>query len=598
MGNDRLVPQGGGSLSGLDWFVFVAFVVWVVYDGIRRSSGTSDLEGYFAGGRSVPWWAAGLSVMATQASAITVIGTTGQGHESGMEFVQLYFGLPFALVLICLYLVPLFRSAPLLTAYEYLERRFGPETRAVASAVFLLGRCLAFGVVLYAPAVMLSEMIGVSVTWTVLTIGVLTTSYTSFGGVRAVIYTDVKQMLVILGGLAVCFGIVLWNVLGEMTLWEGMTLAGRAGRLEAVDAVPASLDLVPVRQGAPESAGKSFWDDKYNLWSGLLGGLFLHLAYFGCDQSQVQRILTNPTANDSRKALLLSAFLKVPMQAGVLLLGVFIWLYHVQSDAQLYYSTAHQTQMIAAAQDDESVHVELVDLRNRHRLAVDARQSATRQVLLTPDGPQRAGALREFDRTVVRERALRDEGFELLRRVQGVASTPGDTNRIFPHFILHHLPPVLLGLVIAAIFAAAMSSADSALNSLSSATIVDFYKPWINPKASETDLLLASRIVTWLWGMSATFFALQVSGSSSIVELVNSVGSYFYGTLLGAFALAVLVPRAGRWASFVALLSGMAAVLVVDQTLRMQYLWYNVIGAAAVLVVGASLSVVWPRRLR
>lgn len=582
-------------MTSIDWAVFIAFILWVVWDGVRRSSASKDLEGYFAGNRSIPWWAAGLSVMATQASAITVIGTTGQGHETGLEFVQFYFGLPFALVLVSVFLIPLFRQAPILTAYEYLERRFGPETRAAASLVFLVGRCFAFGVVLYAPSVMLSEMLGVSVTWTVLTVGTLTTVYTVFGGVTAVIYTDVKQMLVILGGLVVCFGVVMWRVFGEAGVVESFELLGAAGKLEAVELVPDSTDLVPFAKSA-EGDGASFWDDKYNLWSGLIGGLFLQLAYFGCDQSQVQRILTNPTANDSRRALLMSAVAKVPLQAAILLLGAMIWLFHVYEPPTLLYSAAHQQMAEAKAVEDPAFAARLEGIRARHAEAVDARLQAARSHLQHADGLAETESLRAFQRASALERSARAEVFDAFVDAGITEKRTDDTNRIFPQFILTHLPPVLLGLVIAAIFAAAMSSADSALNSLTAATVVDFYKRWLRPNATEREHLVAARILALMWGTFATLFALQVSGASSIIELVNKVGSYFYGTLLGTFGLAILVPRAGRWASFVGLLAGMATVLFVDATLRVQYLWYNVIGAVAVLFVGGLASIAMPRR--
>jgi Na+/proline symporter len=584
----------------LDWIVFAAFLVWVVQDGVRRGKDSKDLEGYFAGNRRIPWWAAGLSVMATQASAITVIGTTGQGHETGLEFVQFYFGLPFALVLICALLVP---SVPRQSDPDRI-RVLGATLRArdarrskhgVPARPLLRVRRRALCAERDA-----REMLGVPISATILTVGALTTLYTVFGGVSAVIYTDVKQMAVILGGLVVCFGVVLWRLLGEVDVVQGSSCSGPRASSRPSRPCPDSLDFVPalrVEDGDPPPP-RTFWDDKYNLWSGLIGGLFLQLAYFGCDQSQVQRILTNPTANESRKALLLSAIAKVPMQAVILLLGALIWLFHVYDDARLINGTAQQEIAVRAAAADPVFAARYRNIEVRHAEAVAERLAAARAFTELGDDAakdERDASLRAFRERAAAERAIRREVFRAMEEAELVPANSGDTNRIFPQFILDNLPPVLLGLVIAAIFAAAMSSADSALNSLTAATIVDFYKRWLRPHASERENLRAAKLLSLLWGTFATLFALQVSGASSVIELVNEIGSYFYGTLLGTFALALFFPRVGRWASFIGLLAGMATVLVVDRTIRIEYLWYNVIGTVAVVLVGGLLSIVMPR---
>ena len=320
----------------LDWAVFLAFLAYVVWDGVRRGSASRDLEGYYAGGRSIPWWAAGLSVMATQASAITVIGTAGQGHETGMEFVQIYLGLPFAMILLCIFLIPLYRKNPILTAYQFLESRFGPATRTLASLIFLVSRCLAFGVVLYAPAVVIAAMTGLNLTWIVVLLGLLTTGYTLSGGIRAVVWTDVKQMSVIIGGLLISLGILLYHVLGQLDFWQALNVLGASGKLNAVEAAPDSWNLIPALKGS--DLPRTFWEDRYNLWSGLFGGLFLMLSYFGCDQIQVQRYLTVESANASRKSLLVSAFAKIPMQVLVLFLGALLYLFNLLGAPPLLYN--------------------------------------------------------------------------------------------------------------------------------------------------------------------------------------------------------------------------------------------------------------------
>ncbi len=566
-------------MSFWDWAVFLLFLTYVVADGVRRGRGAKNLEGYFAGNRSIPWWAAGLSIMATQASAITIIGTTGQGHEGGMEFVQVYFGLAFAMVLLSIFFVPLYRRQAILTAYQYLEDRFGPGTRSMASLVFLVSRCLAFGVVLYAPAVVLSAMLHLDVSTTVLIMGALTTLYTMVGGVHAVIWTDVKQMTVIIGGLLLCLGLLLWHVLPQTGFWGMFEVLGATGKLNAVELVPESLDLLPRFKAEAEGGvaqGKSFWEDSYNFWAGMLGGLFLHLSYFGCDQSQVQRILTNPSARESRLALLLSAFAKVPMQALVLFIGVLLYLFFLvgAQDAPLLFNPNDR----ASAQDLTAIEAVYAEERGRQRelalqIAAQAGGEEEEQELLA-----------EFQGSVRKVAGLRSQALAQL------GQNKKDVNFIFPHFALHYVPTLLLGLIMAAIFAAAMSSADSALNSLTASSIVDFYQRWWRPQASDRELLRASRLTTLFWGAAATTAALYLGGEGSVIELINKVGSFFYGSLLGVFALALLCRRARGVAAVSGLLAGMASVWWVDAYLHVAYLWYNVVGCVVVLLVGFVLS--------
>lgn len=581
-------------MSWIDWAVFLGFLSYVVVDGLRRGRGTTTLEGYFAGGRTITWWAAGLSIMATQASAITVIGTTGQGFESGMEFVQIYFGLAFAMVLLSIFFVPMYRAQPILTAYEFLERRFGPLTRLLASLIFLLSRCLAFGVVLYAPGVVLSALLDFDVAATVIVVGVLTTVYTMFGGVKAVIATDVKQMVVILGGLGLVLVLLLLRIIPEFGFVGGLEVLGATGKLNAVEFEPASWDLIP--KGIEES-GQSFWDDKYNFWSGMFGGLFLMLSYFGCDQSQVQRILTNASPDESRKALLLSAFAKVPMQAMVLFIGVLLYLFYVLNPAPLLFNTqslADLKQQPVLVEQMQGIEARYSDTLLRQKMF--AKQIAAKGI----DGVE-ASSLQGY-RVAVREaKDLRSEArrtaylatpanLKLTEAEQTKLKTPSDTNFIFPRFILSEVPVFFLGLMMAAIFAAMMSSADSALNSLTSSSIVDIYKRWLRPHATESESLFASRLTTLFWGLSATGAALLFQGSGSVIEVVNRVGSFFYGSLLGVFALGLLVPRAGPVSGFLGLIGGMTAVLVTWQTLSVEFLWFNVIGCLGVLLVGSLTS--------
>ncbi len=565
----------------VDWIVFFAFLVYVVWDGMRRRDAAQSLEGYYAGGRRIPWWAAGLSIMATQASAITILGTTGQGHEFGMDFVQTYFGLPFAMVLLCIFLVPFFRSRAVLTPYELLEARFGPATRTLASMIFLCSRCLALGAVIYAPSVALSAMIGLETWQSVAVIGCLTTLYTVVGGVSAVIWTDVKQMTVILVGLFAVAFYLLRDLLPHFGFGQLLDLAGAAGKLHALEIEPEHAELWP-RTVADATAGRgepSFWEEKYNLWSGLFGGLFLHLSYFGCDHSQAQRLLTSKDVDQSRKSLLLSAFAKVPMQAFVLLLGVLMWLFYAVHGQPLLYKT---TQVERAATAEFAPRVQ--QIQERFDLAIEERRTRMEALAALPNGPRSdPAALRAYQESVLAVKEIR-------REARTVVGGGDDTNDIFCRFILDNLPPVLLGLIIAAIFAAAMSSIDSVLNALSGATVVDLYRRWLRPDCSERHALQVGKVLTLVWGALATGMALFFAGGGSIVEQINKVGSFFYGSLLGIFALALFVPRAGARAGAFGLLAGMVSVLAVHFTVKVEFLWYNVVGCLGVLLVGGTIA--------
>lgn len=580
-------------MSLLDWAVFVAFLLWVVWDGMRRGAKSKDLDGYFAGNRQVGWLAAGLSIMATQASAITIIGTSGQGCESGMDFVQTYLGLAFAMVLLSIFFVPMYHKSPVLTAYQYLETRFGLATRMVASLIFLLSRCLALGLVIYTPGVVLSALLEIDVTVTVICAGLLTTLYTMVGGVRAVIATDVKQMCVIIGGLGLVGIMLLVEVVPEFGLVGSLDALGAMGKLNAVEVQPEHTGFVPQPQG---SEGQSFWEEKYNIWTGLFGGLFLMLSYFGCDQSQVQRILSNPDQDSSRRALLVSAIFKVPMQGMVLFIGALLYLFFVLNPAPLFYNPNDVKAVEGLGLQDQvqAIRVDFERSQQRQKaLALQVAKEGAREV--------DAEVLREYQAVTRQIKSQKDAARALLARARaqqgGVVEadldkvkTPKETNYIFPHYILNHVPVLILGLLMAAIFAAMMSSFDSALNGLTAASVVDFYRRLVRPDASEAQSMLVSRVMTVFWGLASTAIALAFKGSGSVIEMINKVGSYFYGSLLGVFVLGMMVRRAGPRAGLCGILAGMATVLWVDTYLKVGYLWYNAIGCIAVLIVGWMLS--------
>lgn len=563
------------------WAVFLIAIGYTIWDGIRRTRGQKGMEGFFAAGRSIPWWAAGLSVMATQLSAITIIGGVGMGYENGLEWVQFYFALPFAMVLLCIFAIPAYRQHPILTAYEYLERRFGPVTRTLTSATFLLSRCLAFGVVLYAPAVVFSAMSGVSIEWTVIATGIVTTAYTVIGGVGGVVWTDVKQMVVIVLGIVSCLGFVIWQVLQEIPVSGVLPALGAAGRLNAVEVINPAWSLVP-------GAANSFWSDKYNLWTGLFGTLFLFLSYFGCDQVQVQSLLSSKSVDASRRALLMSAFTKVPLQLLVLFLGALLCLAMSLRQEPILFDPSQR----ALVQSDTQRR-ELAGLEAEHA-ALSLRR---RQALIElANGAENPAAIREWRSSLQRATEVRQQARTVAFAAQAedakaagrTFKPPADTNFVFPHFLFHELPKPLLGLMIAAIFAAAISSAAGALSSLTSATMVDFHRRWFVRVPDDRRDLRTSRIVMACWGGMATAAALWLGGGP-LLERVNEIGSWFYGSILGVFVIALAMPRANGRAASAGLIGGLAAVFIVDATIEVAFLWYNLIGCAGACAIGFAV---------
>ena len=556
----------------IDWAIVVGYLAWVIYDGLQRSKDTDEIEGYFLAGRSLPWWAVGLSVMATQMSAITLVGTTGQGYSDGMRFVQFYFGLPVAMIILSVTVVPFFYRAKVFTAYEYLERRFDKKTRALASLLFLVSRGLAVGVIISAPAVVLSIVLGWNLVFTALAIGVPTTVYTMFGGVQAVTWTDVKQMVVIIGGVFAAVVVLILGLPDGVGLGEALRVTGSTGRLATID---FSLDL----------------NETYTFWSGLLGGLFLMLGYFGCDQSQVQRYLTAQSVDAGRRSLLMSAFWKIPLQALILLTGVLVFIFYLFNEPPMLFNAAHDSQVRAGARSTEYAALEA----QFHQAFEQRREAAHRMVAARRDGSAVESTDTRAAFTASQERVadIRASAVSLVQEVSGDA-TYADVNYVFPTFITTRLPIGLVGLLIAAVFAAAMSSIAAELNALSAATVIDFYRRHLKPAASDRHYLFVSKVSTAFWGVFATVFALYAANLGSLIEVVNRVGSYFYGSLLGVFVLAIAVPRATANGAFWGLLAGMAVVGLVETATEISFIWYNVVGTVAVVGVGITISLLQP----
>ena len=548
-------------MRSLDWIIVVAWLSYVVVTSLRRAKGTKAIEGYFLANRSLPWWAVGLSVMATQLSAVTMIGTTGQGAADGMRFIQFYFGLPLAMVILGVTLVPFLYRAKVFTAYEYLERRFDPKTRSLTSFLFLLSRGMSCGTIIAAPAVMFSAVFGWNIGWSVALIGIPTALYTIIGGVQAVTWADVKQMMLIVFAILAVITVVLIKL--PVNPHDALRIAGSAGRLRTFD---FSFNLTQT----------------YTFWSGILGGTFLMMSYFGTDQSQAQRYLTARSVDEARSSLLMSAYWKIPLQALVLMIGVLVFVYYTFQPSPLLFNPAHERQVRAA---EPAVFAEL---EQRHATAIAARESTAR-LLAANDAPELRERYRAADAQVT---AVRTEALALAQRVTGQPSR--DVNYVIPRFVLHDLPIGLTGIFIAAVMAAAMSAVSAELNSLSTVSIIDFYRRWLKPVASDSHYLNVSKGVTAFWAFFACIVATYAATLGSLIEVVNRFGSFFYGSILGVFLLA-MIPRARPLGAFVGLISGMSAVvLVIFKAPQVSFLWYNLIAALTVVIVGSLISAFVP----
>lgn len=553
-------------MTSLDWFIFLLYFGGVVGFAIFQSRKNVGMEGYYLANRRLPWGAIGLSVMATQASAITFIGTTGQAYDNGMEFIQVYLSQPLVMVLLCVLFVPFFYRSRVYTAYQYLEQRFDAKTRSLTSFLFLLSRGMAAGIVMYAPAVVLSVILGWDETWTIFVIGAVTILYTVTGGITAVIWTDVVQMIMMFVGIAVALVALFWRLPAEVGVGEVLYIGG-------IQQMWRSIDLS--------------WDptQTYTLWSGLIGGFFLALAYFGCDQSQVQRYLTAKSLKQSRLSLIFNAFFKVPMQFFILSIGVLLFVFYHFERPPLIFNAAE-----VALLEDSSRQQEFAALNRRYQSLHGLRKESALALLQARKGQQQVGPwqrqLQEYNHQLL---SLRKQSKELVREVRGAASN--DTNYVFPTYLVSYLPAGVLGLMIAVIFAAAMSSLDSELAALSSATVIDFYKRYWRRQSSDRHYLIVSKLTTLFWGMFATLIALYAGQlQHSLIELVNLVGSYFYGSLLGVFLLAFLVKRANGDGAFCGLLAGMFSVFLVSVFTDISWLYYPVVGTLVVVVTGTVLS--------
>jgi SSS family transporter len=549
-------------MKPIDWMVMFAWLAFIVGYGLYRGRGSNTVNSYLLASKSMPWYAMGLSIMATQASAVTFISTTGQSYTDGMRFVQFYFGLPLAMVILSATAVPIFHRANVYTAYEYLEQRFDAKTRALVSAIFLTQRGLAAGLSLYAPSVVLSAILGWPERLTTVMIGVLVVAYTAFGGNKAVTWADVQQMLLISCALVLALFMAIHLMPANVSWSNALSLAGAAGRLNVVT---THFD----------------WDDRYNIWSGLIGGMFLALAYFGCDQSQVQRYLTGRSIGQSRLGLLFNAMAKIPMQFFILFIGAMVFVFFNFEKPPLLFQPVELNRV----QSDPRFPA----VEQRYNEAFAQRKKAAKDYLEARD-PAAQQSIR--DRY---QNAQRDLNNAHAAGEQLVGKDFHDTNYIFLSFVTGYLPVGVVGLIIAVIFTAAMSSTSGEINSLAAVTVIDLYQRHIRKDASDHHYLTASRLATVFWGVYAVIFAQYGSNFGALIEAVNIIGSLFYGGLLGVFVLAFFFKSVGATGAFFAVLAGEAAIFAAYLFTKISYLWYNVIGCIVVIAAGVVISRVFDR---
>ena len=561
-------------MSPLDYAVLVAALLGIAAYGTWRARGPRDLSAYLKGDRKLGWAAIGLSVMATQASAITFLSTPGQGYESGLGFVQIYFGLPLALIVVAAVFLPLYRQLKVYTAYEFLGRRFDPKTRLLGAGLFLIQRGLGAGITIYAPAIVLSTVLGWRLDVTIVLSGVLVIVYTVLGGSEAVSVTQKYQMAVIFGGMAAAFAVVLHRLPAGVTLADAFAVAGGARKLGAVD---FSFDL----------------HRPYTLWSGLLGGFFLSLSYFGADQSQVQRYLFGASLRESRLGLMFNAVAKIPMQFFILLLGVLVFVFYQFAPSPVFFNRAAWNAQLAGetgaplralAQDYAAA-----EARERARLQdwLDARHAG--------DAPAAAAAGAQAQAALAQREAVRQQAKTALRAADpGVSAN--DADYVFITFILEQLPHGVIGLLVAAFLAAAMSSKAAELNALGSTTTVDVYRHLVRREADDAHYVKASKWFTVLWGLVALAFALSIHLAQNLIQAVNILGSIFYGVVLGIFLVAFFLRRVGGTAVFWAAIAAQLGVCALFAASTISYLWYNLIGCAACVGLSVLLQAGLDRR--
>ena len=555
-------------MSTVDWLVMSGFLLFIVIYGTWKSRGSKNIKEYLLANKATPWYTVALSIMATQASAITFLSTPGQAFVDGMRFVQFYIGLPIAMIILSITAVPLYHKLNVFTAYEYLEGRFDLKNRALGSFLFLIQRGLAAGFTIFAPALILSALLGWPIEWTILAIGVLVITYTASGGTEAVNKTHILQMTVIFTGIFAAFIMIFRLLPDSVSFLDAAHIAGKMGKLNTID---FSFNL----------------SDRYTFWSGLIGGTFLMLSYFGTDQSQVQRYLAGSSITQSRMGLLINGLVKVPMQFFILYIGVMVFVFFQFTVPPLFFNPV-ETENIK-----NSVYAEdYARLEENYTHIHQIKETSIHQMLQALDNEDPQGVLREKSALLEAQseaELIREEAISLIKK-NNPQSDGNDVNYIFLSFVLAFLPAGLIGMVLAAILSASMSSTAAELNALASTTVIDIYRRLIKKDGDEKHYLLASKIATIFWGFIAIFFALFANRLGSLIEAVNILGSLFYGTILGIFLVAFYLKKVGGNAVFISAIISEFVVLGLFIFSDIPYLWFNVIGCVLVIVLSLIIG--------
>ncbi|WP_166332683.1 sodium:solute symporter [Sphingobacterium chungjuense] len=559
-------------MSTLDWIVLILTLLGIVTYGIYKSRNVQNIDGYMLGDRELPWYNVGFSVMATQASAITFLSAPGLAYSSGMSFVQFYFGLPLAMIVLCITFVPIFHRLKVYTAYEFLEKRFDVNTRVLTAILFLIQRGISTGITIFAPAVILSTIFEIDLTLTTLGIGIMVISYTVYGGTKAVSYTQLLQMSIIFGGLLLAGILVVHFLPEEIGFSEALHIAGKSGKTNAID---FSFDL----------------NNQYTVWTGLIGGFFLQLSYFGTDQSQVGRYLTGSSVRESRMGLLMNGVLKIPMQFCILLIGVLVFAYYQYNTPPLFFNQAEAKKL-----ENSSYSAEYKSLITKHE-QTKAAKAADVEGLIKAMKANDKRAEEDFTTALAVHNqstdSLRAQMIDLLQQNDAAADT-NDNNYVFLSFVSDVFPKGLVGLLIAIIFLASMGATASAINSLSSTTVIDIIKRFVRKTGDDKTYLRISRFTTLFWGIFTMIIALYANRVGNLLEAVNILGSLFYGTILGIFLVAFYLKKIGGRAVFIAALLTEALIIYIWQQDMIAFLWLNLIGCIGVILIGYIIQLFLP----
>ena len=547
-------------MSNLDWFVLICTISFIVIYGIYKTRKFNTIKDHLKGGKSANWLTIGLSVMATQASAITFLSTPGQAYNDGMGFVQFYFGLPLAIIVICMVFIPIYHKLKVYTAYEYLEKRFDRKTRTLAAILFLVQRGLAAGITIFAPAIILSTILGWNLKILILTIGLLVIIYTVSGGTKAVSITQKQQMFVIMSGMIITFFIILNSLPPDINFSNALTMAGIGGKMEIVD---FSFDI----------------EKKYTFWSGITGGFFLALSYFGTDQSQVQRYLSGKSIKESQLGLLFNAILKIPMQFFILITGVMVFVFFEFNDTPVNFNPQVSNYLEQVRNQD------YLNEKENFIFIRDKKRSLQKKYIKKIKTGDSKNLEKEIIQLHDKEKEIRQNVREITNKVAPSSIESNDLDYIFIFFIINYLPKGLIGLLLAVILSAAMSSTASELNALSTTTVIDLYKRNQIEIKSDNHYLKASKWFTVMWGIIAIIFASFGSLFENLIELVNIIGSIFYGTILGIFIVAFFFKNVkGNHVFYAACLSQITIFFIYGFT-EIGYLWLNFIGAVLTILL-------------